>query len=513
MAAQRRLRSLGRFIHAGARGTTLLITGVLQEVGAGSVPESFDSLADVGENAAVARLDRELRVVSASPRFLSTLGPDARPLAGRRLSEILPGLPPQWRDAAARCLDGSAFQATVESFTPWDRAGGRLGGSFHVWFDERSNPEGVLLVLDTGSGAGDEPRAADAALPLYRKPWSLTLQLRSVADSATFAMVGLDDTGAIRYANAAWEELAGLDAERALHTPWLNTVHVADRAQVAADLSAATCPAGRLHFRQVCANGQTRWLDCRMLTLRDEFGSPIGRLILAADATSRVQEFGSAAQRQDRLRMFARHLERMHELERIELADSLQQDVHEPLADFNATLLALAGDPALAGAARETLRQLAQQARQLHDRVRELELDLAPLGIGEPDFAGALHRYIDEQRECPGLQISLQLPETLERVSTKALVALYGVVRQAVGNAVEHAQASHIDVSVELRGDHIRARISDDGIGIGDGERTQPGRFGLFAAGESLSQLDGALRVFGVAGSGTVVEASVPLTS
>ncbi len=510
---QRRLRSLGRFIHAGARGSTLLITGVLQEIGAGSAPEHFDTMADGGESTAVARLDRELRVVSASPRFVAALGQDARPLAGRRLSEILPGLPPQWREAAARCLDGSAFQATVETFAPWDRAGERLGGSFHVWFDERSNPEGVLLVLDTGSGADDNAAAADAALPAYRKPWSLTLQLRSVADSATFSIVGLDDTGAIRYANAAWEELAGLDAERALHTDWLNTVHVADRAQVAADLSAATCPAGRLHFRQACANGDTRWLDCRMLSLRDEFGSPIGRLILAADATSRVQEFGSAAQRQDRLRMFARHLERMQELERIELADSLQQDVREQLAHFTTTLLTLSYDPLLACTAQETLQRLAQQAQQLHDRVRDLVLDLAPLGIEELDLAAALHRYIDEQRECPGLQFSLQLPEAFERVSRKVQIALYSVVREAVGNAVEHAQASRIEVSVELRGGHIRARISDDGIGIGDGERTRPGRFGLFAAGETLSQLDGSLRVFGVPGSGTVVEASVPLTS
>jgi len=56
----------------------------------------------------------------------------------------------------------------------------------------------------------------------------------------------------------------------------------------------------------------------------------------------------------------------------------------------------------------------------------------------------------------------------------------------------------------------VRLRVSDDGIGMGEGDRTRSGAFGLLAISERLAELGGTLRVLGVAGRGTTLEASVP---
>jgi signal transduction histidine kinase len=53
-------------------------------------------------------------------------------------------------------------------------------------------------------------------------------------------------------------------------------------------------------------------------------------------------------------------------------------------------------------------------------------------------------------------------------------------------------------------------RISDDGIGLGDKDRSKPGCFGLLATSERLAELGGTLRVLGVAGGGTTLDASIP---
>ena len=229
----------------------------------------------------------------------------------------------------------------------------------------------------------------------------------------------------------------------------------------------------------------------------------------AGERDDPLPDDGTAGQRHHRLRLFAQHLERTRELERLELAASLQQDFQDLLARFNGALRALSGDRSLAENVREPLRQLTREAQQLQDHLREIVTDLAPPGIRELGFAGALRRLVDEQKARSGLQFALHVPEAAESAAKRVLAALYGVALEAIGNAVEHARARRIEVNVELRAGHLRLRVSDAGIGVSDHERHKPGRFGLFAAAERMAQVDGVLRVFGVPGSGTVVEASV----
>lgn len=509
----RRLHGMGRVIYAGTHGSALRIAGVLQELGAVGEPGDFSGAdaATQGAMSGVAKLDRELRFVSANSRFLAALGQDRGGLSGLRLAEVLPGLPAQWREAAASCMDGSVIQSHAESFAPWDRAGERVGGSFYAWYDQRNKPAGVLLVLQAQSVPPlDAPPVAAAALA-RRPPWSMSA-LRSAADAAPLAIVAIDASGLVRYSNPAWQSLTGLSPERALHSDWLDTVHEADRQQAAASLRAdGSAPADVLTFRLARTAGDACWIDCHVLAQRDDFGRLNGWLLLASDVSDRMAELGSAAQRQNQLRLFARHLERRRELERLELAATLQQDFQDALAHINASLEDLSASPGLAETMRLSLRDLTHQAHQLRDHLREIVFDLAPPGIDELGFAGALRRFASEQQVRSGLQFSLHLPESLEQVAKRTQAVLYSVAREAIGNAVEHAQARRIEVSVELRADHLRLRISDDGVGLNDRERYKPGRFGLFAAAEKLAQVDGVLRVFGVPGSGTVVEAAVTL--
>jgi signal transduction histidine kinase len=78
---------------------------------------------------------------------------------------------------------------------------------------------------------------------------------------------------------------------------------------------------------------------------------------------------------------------------------------------------------------------------------------------------------------------------------------------------VRHARARHVEAHLWVQERAVHLRVSDDGVGIGDRDRGKVGCFGLLSASERLAQLGGALRVFGVPGRGTTLDASVPVGS
>jgi signal transduction histidine kinase len=86
---------------------------------------------------------------------------------------------------------------------------------------------------------------------------------------------------------------------------------------------------------------------------------------------------------------------------------------------------------------------------------------------------------------------------------------LLTVLREALSNAARHANASHVEVSVEADGDLV-LRVADDGTGIGPSTR----RSGLANMSERARQLGGTLSVQPLdekTGAGTLLEWRVPL--
>jgi signal transduction histidine kinase len=91
---------------------------------------------------------------------------------------------------------------------------------------------------------------------------------------------------------------------------------------------------------------------------------------------------------------------------------------------------------------------------------------------------------------------------------------VYRVGREALVNAIRHAQARTIDVALDYRPDALVLTVSDDGIGI-DEEVAAAGRedhWGLSGMRERAHSVGGRLSVRSRAGAGTEVELSIPGT-
>jgi signal transduction histidine kinase len=88
---------------------------------------------------------------------------------------------------------------------------------------------------------------------------------------------------------------------------------------------------------------------------------------------------------------------------------------------------------------------------------------------------------------------------------------LLRIGREAIGNAAQHAGASHIEALLIFKAHHICLRVTDDGCGfdLSQAERL-PGHFGLSTMRERAARVRGSIKIRSGLGQGTSIEVSVP---
>jgi signal transduction histidine kinase len=152
---------------------------------------------------------------------------------------------------------------------------------------------------------------------------------------------------------------------------------------------------------------------------------------------------------------------------------------------------------------RSLLTQLDDLAIDVHNMSHHLHSSkLHHLGL-RAALKEVCQQLVDQHRVAIHLTAD-QLPAPLpEQVS----LCFYRVAQEALMNAVKHSGTSHVDVSLECKGQLLHMCIRDYGIGFDFPVRGRG--LGLVTMHERLRMVGGVLRFHSVAGVGTEVEAEV----
>jgi signal transduction histidine kinase len=146
--------------------------------------------------------------------------------------------------------------------------------------------------------------------------------------------------------------------------------------------------------------------------------------------------------------------------------------------------------------------QLADEVTDVLEELREIAGGLHPTALAQGGLAPALTTLARRSPIPVRLRLDLdgQLPEPVE-------LTAYYTVAEALTNAAKHAQASRVDVDVQISDGRLHVRVSDDGRGGAD-PAAGSGLIGLIDRVESLG---GVLALRSQADVGTTVEITVPL--
>jgi len=113
-----------------------------------------------------------------------------------------------------------------------------------------------------------------------------------------------------------------------------------------------------------------------------------------------------------------------------------------------------------------------------------------------------------------GLAIEI-VGELEARFAVRIEAAVYKIIEEALTNVMRHTSASKVTISFRQSGDTLSVEIEDDGEGF-EAERrplTPGSGMGLLCMEERARLLDGTLRIESFPGKGTVVRATLPVSS
>jgi PAS domain S-box-containing protein len=328
-------------------------------------------------------------------------------------------------------------------------------------------------------------------------------RFRLLANNAPVMIWVADCNNLCTYANDAWLQFAGRTMEEELGGGWAEGVHPddLDRCRTTYTKAFDRRERFRMEHRHRRHDGEFRSLlvvGVPRFTPGRAFSGYIGSAI---DVTEqKVAE--------DVLSGLSHKLMRAQEDERAFVARELHDDISQQLAMLTMDL-DLVGYARHDGERAERLSSAIERAHGLATSVHQLSHRLHPVHL---QILGLIPAIQSLQRDLsrPQRQIVFSHRDVPTDIEPEIVLCVFRVAQEALTNAVKHSDAAHVWVSLTGESTELALTISDDGAGF-DVEGVFTHGLGLTSIRERLRAVGGALEIYSMPGSGTVLRATVPV--
>jgi signal transduction histidine kinase len=217
----------------------------------------------------------------------------------------------------------------------------------------------------------------------------------------------------------------------------------------------------------------------------------IGLLTVRLTRTSRARE-----------RLMRRAIE-SSEAERRRIARDLHDGVVQELAGTAFALSGTARDPSLPPAVGADLRGASDSLRRSLRQLRSLLVEIHPPGLDAGRLPGALED-LTAPATTAGVHATVSVTG-IEGTPDHVVALVWRVAQEAIRNAVRHAHASRLVVTVEGDERQVRLTVADDGVGFDPSADAREGSYGLRGLQSLVEDGGGRVQVESAPGAGTTV--------
>ncbi len=212
------------------------------------------------------------------------------------------------------------------------------------------------------------------------------------------------------------------------------------------------------------------------------------------------------------LRALAGQLMRIQDEERRRVGRDLHDSTGQTLAALELDLARLMENAkTLPPAQRELLAECARLASLCSAEIRTASYLLHPPLLDELGLVSALRWLADGLRNRGGIDVRLDLPESMPRLRSEEELTLFRIAQEALTNAQRHSASPWVSLRLKRNGNCVDLEVEDGGRGIPLREDAREAPIlgvGLAGMRERMRQIGGTFAVEST-GSGTRIRASI----
>jgi len=405
--------------------------------------------------------DREMRVVSASPRWIESRQMTDREVVGRSLYELFPEAYEKWRPIYDQCLagesrradrvellrvDGTVIWLQVE-LTPWRDGSGEIGGLIISSHDVTD----MVQALERTERSEERLRLAMEIADIH--VWELDFRSRELINIGAAAKFYTEETTYQELSRDIWSTIDERDLPM-VKEAWRR--HEEEGAPY------------RPEYRTRRSDGQEVWVQGAVRYLTDEEGRPLRMVGALQNITDR-----KAAER-----ALVKAKEEAESATRAKSAflATVSHEIRTPLNGVLGMTQAMAMGEASAQQ-RERLDVIRQSGESLLAILNDvldlskieagkLELEQAEFDIGE--LAQSAHATFAATAQAKGLAFELKVERGARGVYRGDSVRVRQILYNLVSNALKFTETGAVKVVVARtqKGKTLSISVSDTGIGV-----------------------------------------------
>ena len=198
---------------------------------------------------------------------------------------------------------------------------------------------------------------------------------------------------------------------------------------------------------------------------------------------------------------------------------SLARELHDELGQYVTAIKTFA--VAIANKAKDKSPDIAANAQtivgaanQIYEGMHSIIRQLRPgaldnLGLSET-LRDAMHYW---QTLHANVRFELKLNGQLDDLGESLNINVYRIVQESINNALKHAQAKSIEVSLTLLENELQLLIKDDGVGMNLASVDQSQHFGLLGIRERVQGFHGSFSLLSEPNRGTAIHINIPRAS
>jgi signal transduction histidine kinase len=248
----------------------------------------------------------------------------------------------------------------------------------------------------------------------------------------------------------------------------------------------------------------------------DATGTPVGGVEEIEDLRRTLDHMARRIQHyQSGMHNYIAAITQGQEEERKRLARELHDDTSQTLIALGQRVeraqKLLPSDPALAAEHLVNVRAMLTQALE---GIRRFSRDLRPIYLEDLGFIPAMEMLTRKAYREGQTSVHFGTVGLVRRLPPDLEMACYRIVQEALNNAIQHSQATHVWLEVRFEAQHLILSVRDDGQGFEAPDLpdalARRGHFGLMGIQERASLYGGQLTIRSAPGEGTEVVVRLP---